>query len=172
MYPTTPCLLTVRLVFPLGGSIVESVPAYLSEWQIEADPSGRINRQYDYLYYESRTPDAYQYNTGWVVMKDTLLSFFNSNLQEAGFSKRERADFTDYWIPRLVDYPYYIIYPQFQEDIDKVIRLEISKTPDNVLRLFYVIKGSESNTVELHTPSIPGFERKGFVVTEWGVIVK
>jgi hypothetical protein len=144
----------------------------MSEWRVEVDPSGKINRQYDYLYYESRTPDAFQYNSGWVVGRDTLLSFFNSNLRESGFSERERADFTDYWIPRLIDHPYYLIYPQFSGDIEKVIKLEISKTPENILRLFYVIKGSESNAVRLRTPSIPVFERKGFVVTEWGVVLK
>lgn len=172
LYPKTKSTLSVELLFPLGGNIIQSVPSYLNGWRIEVEPSGRIDQQYDFLFYESQIPNAYQYNSGWVVSRDTLSSFFSANLLRTGFREREIIDFTEYWIPRLTDRPFYIIYPQFADDIGKVIQLNISEPPDNMLRLFYVIKGSESNGTELITPSIPKFVRNGFVVAEWGVVLK
>jgi hypothetical protein len=172
LYPKTTRNLSVALEFPLGGSVLQSIPLYSGGWNVSVEPSGKIDRQYDYLFYESKNPDTFQYTSGWVVGKDTLASFFSNNLLLAGFSQREKSDFIEYWIPRLVGYPYYIIYPQFADEIGKVIRLKISEQPDNMLRLFYVIQGTNDSGKMLPTASIPQFERNGFVVTEWGVILK
>ena len=155
LYPQTKSTLSVKLLFPLGGTIIQSEPPYANEWRVEADSSGKIDQQYDYLIYEAHTPDEYQYNSGWVVSKDTLLSFFRNNLLKIGFSEQEEADFASYWIPKLSDHAFYFIYPQFAGDIQKVIQLNVSPLPDNILRLFYVVKGSESNEAQLITPSTP-----------------
>jgi len=172
IYPTVTTNIGVKLDFPLGGTVLQSIPEYSDGWNVTVEPSGKIDGQYDYLFYESRNPDAYQYSAGWLVRRDTLTSFFTHHLLFAGFNEREKDDFIDYWIPRLTEYPYYIIYPQFKNDIDKVIRLDVSKTPDAILRLFYVVKGTTINDASLKAPSTPAFQRHGFVVTEWGVILK
>ncbi|MBI4811227.1 MAG: hypothetical protein HY800_07295 [Ignavibacteriales bacterium] len=172
IYPPKLTNISIKLEFPLGGSVIQSIPTYSDSWNITVEPSGRINGEYDYLFYESRNPDAFQYSAGWIVSRDTLASFYSHHLLCAGFSQREKNDFIDYWIPRLTDYPYYVIYPQFNNDIDKVIRLNISESTDAILRLFYVVKGTTVNTEKLITPSTPAFKRSGFVVTEWGVILK
>ena len=172
LYPKTTCNLSVALEFPMGGSILQSIPLYSNGWNVSVEPSGKINQQYDYLFYESKIPDAYQYDSGWIVGRDTLSSFFTNNLLLAGFSEREKDDFIEYWIPRLVDYPYYTIYPQFANEIGKTIELKISESPDNILRLFYVIKGTTNKAQTLPVPIIPAFKRTGFIVAEWGVILK
>ncbi|MDI6765823.1 MAG: hypothetical protein QME52_03260 [Bacteroidota bacterium] len=172
LYPKAKCNLSIKLLFPLGGRIIQSIPSYQNGWNVEVNPSGKINQQYDFLFYESQTPDAYQYNFGWVVSRDTLSSFFNANLRRTGFNDSEIFDFTEYWVPRLSDYPLYIIYPQYSTDIEKVIQLNISEPPDNILRLFYVIQSSEDMIPKLITPTVPKFVRSGFTVTEWGVILK
>jgi internalin A len=172
LYPRTTRNLSVALEFPLGGSILQSIPSYSTGWNVSVEPSGKINQQYDYLFYESKNPDMYQYQSGWVVSRDTLTSFFTNNLLLAGFSEREKDDFIEYWIPRLIDYPYYIIYPQFADEIGKTIQLKISEPPDTMLRLFYIIKGTTNMDQTLSVPTIPQFKRNGFVVTEWGVVLK
>jgi len=172
LYPKTSSTVSVKLLFPLGGAIIQSVPPYVNEWVVEVDSSGKINQQYNYLIYESQTPDAYQYNFGWLLSRDTLSSFFRSNLFTIGFSEQEAADFTSYWIPKLSDHSFYLVYPQFAGDIEKVIQLNVSPTPDNIIRLFYVIIGSENNEVQPIVPSLPKFNRNGFVVAEWGVVLK
>ena len=172
LYPQFKTTVSVKLEFPLGGTVIESTPSYAGEWRVEVEPNGRIDDKYDYLFYESQTPDAYQYVSGWVVNKDSLLGFFQSNLSEMGFNRREINDFTEYWIPKLTESRYYIIYPQFANDIDKMIRLKVAPSPDNLLRLFYVITGSERTRAALSTPKISKFQRQGFVVAEWGVVLK
>jgi hypothetical protein len=174
LYPTVRSSFTVLLNFPSGGSVIESIPAYHSGWQVDAEPNGRINGAYDYLFYECETPDLFQYSSGWIVPRDSLARFFERNLTESGFMERERADFLEYWIPLLNDHSVYLIYPQYSRDIEPIVKLSLSKTPDTVLRLFYIVKGSEKSvgTVKLNAPVIPSFQRKGFTVTEWGVVLK
>ncbi|MCF8296843.1 MAG: hypothetical protein K9H48_15790 [Melioribacteraceae bacterium] len=172
LYPTNICSITVKLEFPLGGRIIESEPYYNNGWAVTVNTTGKINDEYDYLYYEAVCPEVYQYHSGWIVSKDSLSEFFSHNLSITGFNETEKKDFIEYWIPRFSDYEYYIIYPQYSHVIDKIIRLNFSIIPDNILRLFYVIKGTDNNQNELSTPIIPSFSRNGFVVTEWGVIIK
>ena len=172
LYPQIKSVVSVKLEFPYGGTIIASIPDYLGEWRIEAEPTGKIENQYDYLFYESDTPDLYQYNSGWIVSRDSLFTFFKNNLSVTGFKESEISDFTMYWVPRLTNHKFYIIYPQYTDDINKVIKLKISPLPDNTIRLFYVIKGTETNGINLATPIIPNYKRDGFVVAEWGVVQK
>ncbi|MFH1195563.1 MAG: hypothetical protein V1720_07600 [bacterium] len=171
LYPEKNCSLHIQLEFPEGGLITQSIPEYGRGWNVDIDSAGKINGVYDFLFYESKTPNLFQYTSGWIVERDSLEIFFRSNLSEAGFIKHEINDFIEYWIPRLTDSPYYIIYPQFIGEIEKMIQLKFSIQPDNILRLFYVVKTTNSLEVKLNTPRIPYFNRKGFVVAEWGVVI-
>ncbi len=162
----------VFLNFPQGGNIIYSIPEYLNGWSISIDTLGIIDNSYEYLFYESKQPDIWQYEKGWVVKKDDLSYFFNENLLKYGFGDKEISDFIDYWIPRLDDYEYYEIYPQEKQKIGKVIELYISVAPDNILRLFYAIKGAKEYNSSIENPIINiDFKRDGFYITEWGVII-
>lgn len=172
LYPPNTRALKIKLDFPMGGRILESSPNYLNGWNVTVTPSGKINNTYDFLFYESENPDAFQYKYGWLVNRDTLASFFRNNLYEIGFRGREIDDFLEYWMQHLTDFQFYEIYPQFQEDIEKVIRRNISESPDSMLRMFYVFVGTHSISKQLSTPIIPKFERKGFAVAEWGGVLK
>lgn len=93
-------------------------------------------------------------------------------MKEYGFNEREVKDFIEYWIPKLNKNSYYEIYPQTKNEIEKVIKLKFSTVPDSLLRVIYSIKGAETKNGTLKEPVIERFERKGFTVTEWGVITK
>jgi len=130
-----------------------------------------INNAYDYLFYESKQPNVWQTERGWCIKKENLQLFFNEDLKNYGFNDAEIADFTEYWIPRLNESQFYNIYPQESTIINNVIQLNISQTPDNVLRLFYFIHKSNVEQ-EINQPSFPqSFKREGFVLAEWGVIL-
>ena len=134
-------------------------------------PDGKINGVNDYLFYEAVLPDRWQHEKGWSVKQADLKLFFERNMAAYGFNEQEITDFTDYWIPRLEDSPYYAIYPQHTATVDQVVDLNISKKPKSVLRLFYVIKETPEKE-DMPVPTIPIFERKCFTVTEWGVILR
>lgn len=172
LYPNEQSDLSVRLSFPLGGTIITSIPEYGSGWNVSVSPSGLINNVYPYLFYESNQPDVWQREHGWIIQTTQLESFFRKNMTDYGFNDREVNDFIEYWIPRLNTYPYYSIYPQTKDIIDQVIQLDISKQPDNILRLFYVIKGHNQLQTGITAPAIASFAREGYFVTEWGVVLK
>jgi len=170
LYPPKSCSLSVRLVFPLGGSIIESDPQYNNGWDVFVEPSGKINGKYNFLFYESQVTDAFQYSKGWNVSKDSLRFFFTNHLLSCGFNRNEINDFLEYWIPRLQNHTRYLIYPQFSQEIERIIQLNVSIKPDALLRLFYVIKGT--NRLDMLPPPAPisNCLRRGFTITEWGVI--
>ena len=174
LYPTEEKILSVTLNFPSGGKIITSIPDYGKGWLVSVDTDGIINNEFEYLFYESEQPDVWQTNEGWIINVSDLEQFFTDNLSKYGFIGREIKDFTDYWIPRLKGYEYYEIFPQEKKIIDTVISLEINDTPDAVLRLFYLIRGTDSATgskIIAPADNIP-FIRTGFYVTEWGVVLK
>jgi hypothetical protein len=172
IYPKEPIQLLVKLNFPMGGNIITSIPEYGTGWNVLVDTSGLINNSYNYLFYESTQPDIWQRKYGWVIQIDELESFFRQNMVYYGFKGREIDDFIEYWIPRLIHYPLYSIYPQTNNLVDNVIQLNFSKQPKNILRLFYVIKGQHQLQDKLTVPTIDSFIREGYFVTEWGVILK
>jgi hypothetical protein len=172
LYPTHTTKMNVSLILPQGGCICESDPQYPAQWQnIKVKPSGSINNEYEYLFYEAVLPDTWQYESGWSVKMNDLETFFRENMAEYGFVDHEINDFIDYWIPKLQDSPYYNIYPQHTEKVNGLVELNISKIPNSVLRLFYVIKTAPEKE-DMPVPEIPAFDAKGFTVREWGVVLK
>lgn len=171
IYPESSINLSISIKFPNGGRVIKAIPSYNNGWDITVDKSGKIDSNYDYLFYECTAPDLYQYKKGWRVGHDSLTAFFRINLKRTGFTEKEIQDFVEYWIPKLKS-DEYIIYPQYSEDLKNIVVLKFSEEPDNLIRLFYIIQGSMGLDKELLLPDIPEFDRSGFHVAEWGVIVK
>ena len=136
------------------------------------EPSGIIDGQFEYLFYESLQPDYGQYAAGWVVIREQLEDFFRNNMGQTGFNQKEIDDFIEYWIPILTEYPYYAIYPQYRGELEEMVKLEFSAQPESLIRLIYSVRGLEDNNLNIQEPVIPPFSRDGFTVTEWGVILK
>lgn len=170
IYPLTNINLCVDIFFPLGGEVVESIPKYNEGWCVEIDTDGKINNQYDYLFYESKQPNLFQKTKGWSVKREDLKEFFVQNMLKYNFSNKEIKDFIDYWIPRLNDSNYYNIYPQTKDDINKTNRINFSVMPDSFYRLFYSIQGVKEISI-LKKPEIISFDRDGYFIVEWGVII-
>jgi len=172
IYPEETMELDVDIVFPHGGRITTSIPDYNDGWHITVEPSGIIDGQFEYLFYESSQPDYGQYAAGWVVIREQLEDFFRNNMGQTGFNQKEIDDFIEYWIPILTEYPYYAIYPQYRGELEEMIKLEFSAQPESLIRLIYSVRGLEDNNLNIQEPVIPPFTRDGFTVTEWGVILK
>jgi hypothetical protein len=168
IYPLHKTRLCVGISFPMGGDIVESIPEYGDGWCVDIDINGKINGKYDYLFYESKQPNIFQYEKGWCIGRADLKSFFEKNMAQYNFSSSEIRDFIDYWMPLLTEDNFYCIYPQTNEIIDKIIRLDLSVKPDKIYRLFYGVIGT-SEFKKLEAPKIKSFDRNGFYIVEWGV---
>ncbi|MDZ7797295.1 MAG: hypothetical protein U5N56_09770 [Candidatus Marinimicrobia bacterium] len=171
LYPEKKSRMDVYLSFPHGGQVVKSAPSYPAEWKdIRVTPEGMIDNTYEYLFYEASLPDHWQYSEGRVLRREHLPLFFTADMEKYGFELHEINDFLEYWIPRLKDAPYYAIYPQHTAMVNQAVKLHLSERPDNILRLFYIIDEVQGH-FELIEPDIPLFNREGFTVAEWGVIV-
>ena len=172
IYPEQEENLIIKVLFPRGGSITVSEPLYNEGWHISVKPSGIIDNEFRYLFYECNVPHYFQTHEGWVVPRNELEMFFRDNMKEYGFNETEIDDFTEYWIPKLKEYEYYYIYPQTSDIINQLVELQFSKEPESTLRLYYLFKGV--NTAEIgymQTASISRFTRKGFTVVEWGGMI-
>lgn len=173
IYPEENLNLEVYIDFPQGGRVVASIPEYGDFWDVFVDTAGIIDDNYRYLFYESSQPDGWQRYKGWVVAQGDLELFFQENLAQYGFKGVEIDDFIEYWVPRLKSYKYYSIYPQTIDEILPLINLSFSVKPDNFQRLFYYIHGDDQLPENpIQEPAIEStFEREGFFVVEWGVII-
>jgi len=173
LYPEQETMLDVKIDFPKGGVVTVSDPDYGEGWNnITVTPQGIINDKHDFLFYESATSDFEIPEKGWVLAQTDLEEFFIRNMKATGFKGREIDDFIEFWIPIFKEHKFYEIYPLYQKELDEKIVLNCSQQPDNMQRLIYIVKGRADNVIKLAEPKIPAFERKGFVVTEWGVIRK
>jgi hypothetical protein len=200
LYPEETTEVSVRLGFPRGGGVTVSEPEYLDGWKVEAAPDGILTNyerivhsdpdrpastlvtsepvptgSYPYLFYEADPPCEWDTSDTYVVKREDLEGFFRDNLEMVGFRGREIEDFVSYWVPRLKAHPYYLIHPNYAEDIAPLIGLEIYPEPDSLLRLYYLVEGvakDDERLGVLYRPSSPpAFERTGFAVVEWGVIL-
>lgn len=172
LYPNKTQQISVVIDFPKGGFVTVSEPLYNNGWNVTVTPEGVIDDEFTYLFYESVQPDFWQKKSGWVVETETLEDFFVTTLESYGFEDNEITDFIEWWIPRLTDFPYYIIYPQTAVDIEKVNILNILPAPESILRFRFHISGSNSPFHKIDIPVTPKpFERNGYTVTEWGVIL-
>jgi hypothetical protein len=172
LYPEEKTRMDVSLSFPHGGQVVKSIPSYPEEWQdIRVTPAGTIDKKYAYLFYEAMLPDHWQYSEGWVLRREHLPLFFTANMTQYGFNRQEIDDFLEYWMPQLKDAPYYAVYPQRNAMVNPIAKLHIRPRPDSILRLFYIIEAVRGD-FELMEVEIPAFTRRGFTVTEWGVILR
>jgi hypothetical protein len=174
LYPEERTTIRINLSFPIGGKIITSIPSHGSGWNVTVDTNGLINNKYEYLFYESVQPNVWQLSEGWTVKKSDLQEFFTNDMISHGFNSKEIKDFLDYWIPILLESDYYVIYPQESNIIEKAIKLDFSIIPDNVLRLFYLIEGTNgelNKKINAPNSNIQTY-RTGFHVAEWGVILK
>lgn len=169
LYPTKKIDLTVQLKFPHGGKILESCPDYRNGWNIKVEPSGLIDDEYWFLFYEARISEMLQKNNGWIIPGENLQDFFTRNLAALRFSDREISDFLEYWIPQFEMNKTYAIYPHYVQELSDIIELDFSILPDNIIRVLYLIEEYNGNS-NIELPQVPAYKREGFTVLEWGVV--
>lgn len=164
LYPET--AMQVDVTLDPKGYITTSIPEYNNGWSVWAEPSGRLDETYDFLFYEAEVPYI-KPNEGWCVSADNLEFFFIDILQRYGFNAHEIDDFFDYWLSILNDAPFYDIRPLLNQDIELFCPIEIIPQPESMLRLWFLFTPRQ-NYINLSEPAIPFFDRSGFYVTEWG----
>ena len=169
LYPKTEMEVTVKLDFK--GELFCTYPPYHNGWRVLASPDGTLRnladgRAYSYLFWDGFANAEYDMSRGFVVKGEDTASFLQDILAEIGLTEKEANDFIVYWLPRMQKNPYNLITFQNEAYTD-IAKLEISPTPESVLRVFMVFQALEM-PIEIEAPDIVPFERNGFTVVEWG----
>ena len=110
---------------------------------------------------------------GFNVAAKDLHTFFESALTKYGLSDKERADFEEFWVPRLEGKksPYYFITFTTTEGMQKYAPLAINPQPDTLIRIFMDYKLIKS-PLSAKEPRIDTPARNGFTAIEWGGALK
>ena len=168
LYPETETRVTVKL--DLSGELTCAYPAYDGGWTVTAAPDGTLTDEhgqtYNYLYWEGEGTEAYDFSKGFCVAGSDTAAFLEDALDRLGLTRREANEFLVYWLPRMQDNPYNLIAFQ-QEAYTESAKLTVSPQPDSVLRVFMAWKPL-ARPVDIPAQTLPGFERRGFTLVEWG----
>ena len=168
LYPETETRVTVKL--DLSGELTCTYPAYDGGWTVTAAPDGTLTdeqgRTYNYLYWEGEGTEAYDFSKGFCVAGSDTAAFLEDALDRLGLTRREANEFLVYWLPRMQDNSYNLIAFQ-QEAYTESAKLTVSPRPDSVLRVFMAWKPL-ARPVDVPAQTLPGFERRGFTLVEWG----
>lgn len=168
IYPETETEVSVKLT--VDGQLTCTYPAYEDGWCVTAAPDGTLTdangQTYNYLYWEACTNAVYDFSKGYCVKGEDTAAFLETALESLGLNRREANEFIVYWLPQMEQNPYNIIAFQ-QEAYTEAARLEITPTPDTLIRVFMAWQASEQY-VEMEPQTLTSPERNGFTVIEWG----
>ena len=168
LYPEEETEVSVKL--EVNGGLTCTYPAYQDGWQVTAAPDGTLTdakgQTYNYLYWEGITETQWDFSRGFCVKGEDTAAFLEEALEKLGLNRREANEFIVYWLPLMEENPYNII--AFQTDVyENGARLEVSPTPDTVIRVFMAWQASDV-AVEIPGQELTTPKREGFTLIEWG----
>lgn len=168
LYPENRTEVSVKLT--LDGEFTCTYPEYKNGWEVTANVDGTITdkngQSYNYLYWEALLNDKSDLSKGFCVKGEDTAKFLETATQKLGLTRKEANEFIVYWLPLMQDNKYNII--TFQTDAyEDVAKLEITPSPDTLIRVFMVWQGVDE-FVNLPEQTLSAPERQGFTAVEWG----
>ncbi|MGC1184554.1 MAG: hypothetical protein WBA31_05295 [Candidatus Dormiibacterota bacterium] len=168
--------LTLRLA-PAGTQDVRpgwsGVPGV---WQVTVAPSGGLEvagQAASDLHYDLLGPAPFQRERGWLVPRQDLAAWAQTELPRYGFDPQAVAGFIATWAslgqgPGSLD-----IYPQDQSLVDRLEPLSVSAQGSavSIRRVWFLISPASSATAPI-SPSISDPGHLGIDVQEWGVYLE
>ena len=170
LYPEEETEVSVKV--NIDGKLTCTYPEHGEDgWQnFTAKPDGTLvspdGREYYCLYWEGVGNMKPDFSGGFCVKGEDTAEFLADVLPKIGLTPREANEFIIYWLPILQKNEYNLISFQ-NEAYTSAAELEITPTPDSLLRVFMAAKPLDA-PVEIAPQEFSGFERNGFTVVEWG----
>jgi len=171
LYPTEETRINVRL--KNCENITCSYPEYKElGWNVIAKTNGDLidletGRNLYALYWEGKNTIEPSMREGFVVQGEKTAEFLEDKLSILGLTEREAEEFIIYWLPHMEKNKYNFIRFQTIEEINKNMPLEITPTPDTIIRVMMEWKGLEEY-IEIPEQKLETPIREGFVTVEWG----
>ena len=174
LYPENSLQVNVK-VFPKGRMIFTYPEYSAAGWNVLADPDGKLHlkdTELNYLFWESEQGmKTLTTSHGFMVEKDSTISFLERTLTQFGLNSREKADFITYWGPEMIRNERNFVQFVFNEDCEEFADLKISPEPDHVYRIYLLFISADTIILTqdgLPEQNIPTIDRSGFTVIEWG----
>ncbi len=169
LYPEEETEVTVN--FEHEESLTTTYPKFQDEWTVTAHPNGDLydeNGNYYYgLYWEENSNHLVDFKEGFYVSKDNAISFLEEKLTIIGLNAKERNEFIMYWLPILEKNEHNLVYFELTEERESFNKLEITPTPDSLLRVAIHVKKIDGPQ-SIKEQKLTTFERTGFTAVEWG----
>ena len=171
LYPTEETEVSVKLL--KKDNITCSYPKYIDGWNVTAQPNGDLvdnetGRKLYSLYYESTNDVEFSLiDEGFVIKGKDSAEFLEEKLDLLGLTEREAEEFIVYWLPKLEANKYNYIRFATKEEINENMPLEITPTPDTIIRVLMEYKGLDK-PIEVKEQQLTTPTREGFVAVEWG----
>jgi len=191
LYPAAPTDIDVYLGLGPESQPISYPPLDSTQhWRVTAQPNGLITHRatgalYPSLFWEaaldiSQHPDFLKY--GWRVERAGLVPFLEARLAEMNFNDRERAEFIQYWLPRMARHPYVQVhFATMGSDSASTnatgqlyagaAPLGIAPAPEHWLRVLMVWHPMEEYHLRATGPgpqTLPRLNRTGYHALEWG----
>jgi hypothetical protein len=173
LYPPRPMHVRVRL--DLDGRVTVSEPPYdvaTRGWNVTAQPDGQLLDERSgtvcsELFWEGETHLAPDFSCGFVVPRGDVAPFLEDKLAVLGLNAAERAEFMEYWLPRMQAHPFALVHFA-GADYEATARLFIDPQPDVTIRVFMEFAPLDRPVTVLPQPLSPAPARTGFTAVEWG----
>lgn len=169
LYPEKEIEVTVELDY--DGDLTCTYPKYDDGWTVTAYPDGKVinhadQDEYSYLFWEGVSDKEWEIEKGFVVSGEDTEKFLKEKLSYMGLLPKEYNEFIVFWLPKMQDNPYNLIYFA-EEEYEDYAQLTITPEPDAILRVFMVFKPL-NKPIDIEEQELKTFDRNGFVVVEWG----
>lgn len=179
LYPEKETEVSVQLNF--NGTLTSVYPENPKNttsscaWKVTAAPDGTLTdaqgRNYRYLFWEGVADVDWKQESGFFVKAEDAREFLEEKLTILGLNDIEQNDFITYWLPVLQENGESFVTFTGKQYTDAA-KLTVTPKPDSVLRVQMLIsKVDDTNRAEfekLPEQKLTSFERKGFVLVEWG----
>ena len=106
---------------------------------------------YDYLFYDIRlAKEKMQFERGLCATREETIKWMLKDLSEMKYPVVALQDFEEHWKVKIPDYPFYCIYPQYNEQLDAALPVSISLEQTRFIRsLFILIPHKEAPDVDV-----------------------
>ena len=167
----------VEIKLEPAGTIDFSYPQYNDGWQVRCKPNGKISsngKEYDYLFWDGKVnglEEIINFDAGFIVTGKNVVPFLEHQLTAMGLNETEQNDFITYWAPRMIGFDHVFVHFLVGAEYDQIAGIDVSPKPDASLRVFMVFKDYSNmqwDETEPMSQSFERFDRKGFVLVEWG----
>ncbi|MDE6284148.1 MAG: hypothetical protein K2M17_00160 [Bacilli bacterium] len=152
--------------------LTTTYPKYNNSWEVTANSDGTLidkktGRELYGLYWEGTNHKSEVKKDGFVVKGEDTIEFLEKKLNILGLTDKEANEFIIYWLPKLEKNKYNYIRFETMEEINSYMPLDITPTPDNVIRILMDYKPLDKK-IAVEEQNLVSPKRSGFTVVEWG----